>query len=82
MKSVITGASGDIGAAIARAFARRGDDLALLYHANERAARALADELAAYGTMVVVKKVDFADAAAAEATHCAIQRRCSQQKSI
>ncbi|MBQ7712673.1 MAG: SDR family oxidoreductase [Clostridia bacterium] len=67
MKSVITGASGDIGAAIARAFARRGDSLALLYHANEKAARALADELAAYGAMVVVKKVDFEDAAAAEA---------------
>ena len=67
MKSVITGASGDIGAAIAKAFARRGDHLALLYNANERAVRALADELALGGAMVVVKKVDFEDATAAEA---------------
>jgi len=66
MKSVITGASGDIGGAIARAFAKRGDNLALLYHSNEDAAHALADELAKYGAMIVTKKVDFSDAAATE----------------
>ena len=66
MKSVITGASGEIGGAIARAFAKRGDNLALLYNANEGSVRALAEEVAAYGVMVVVKKVDLQDAAATE----------------
>lgn len=66
MKSVITGASGEIGGAIARAFAKRGDNLALLYRSDEKAARALAEEVAACGAMVVVKKVDFEDAAATE----------------
>ena len=66
MKSVITGASGEIGGAIARAFAKRGDNLALLYNANEEAVRALAEEVAAYGVMVVIKKADFSDAAATE----------------
>ena len=66
MKSVITGASGAIGGAIARAFAKRGDNLALLYNANENAVRALADELATYGAMIVTKRVDFTDAQATE----------------
>jgi len=66
MKSVITGASGEIGGAIARAFAKRGDSLALLYHNGESAVRALAEELAAFGTMIVLKKVDLSDAAATE----------------
>jgi len=66
MKSIVIGASGDIGGAIARAFAKRGDDLALLYNANERAALDLATELAAYGTMIVTKKVDLLDAQATE----------------
>ena len=67
MKSVITGASGEIGGAIAKAFAKRGDNLALLYNANEEAVRALAEEIAAGGVMVVLKKADFSDAAATEA---------------
>ena len=67
MKSVIIGASGDIGSAIARAFAKRGDNLALLYHTGEGAVRALAEELAAYGAMIVTKKVDLSDASATEA---------------
>lgn len=66
MRSVITGASGEIGGAIARAFAKRGDDLVLLYCTNEDAVRRLADELAAKGNMVLVKRVDFADAAESE----------------
>lgn len=66
MKSVITGASGDIGGAIARAFAKRGDSLALLYHSAEKEVRSLAEELAAYGNLVIIKKADFTDAAATE----------------
>lgn len=66
MKSVITGASGAIGGAIARAFAKRGDHLALLYHSNEDSVNALAREVAAQGAMVVVKKVDLSDATETE----------------
>jgi len=66
MKSVIIGASGDIGAAIARAFAKRGDNLALFYNSGEEAVKALAAEVAAYGAMVVLKKADLTDAAATE----------------
>ena len=74
MKSVITGASGEIGGAIARAFAKRGDNLALLYNANEEAVRALAEEVAAYGAMVVLKKADFSDAAATEAALAELEK--------
>lgn len=66
MKSVITGAAGDIGREIARAFAKRGDHLALLYCSGEERVRALASELAAGGAMIVTKKVDFTDPAGAE----------------
>ncbi len=66
MKSVITGASGAIGGAIARAFAKRGDHLALLYRSNDDAVNALAREIAAQGAMVVVKKIDLADAEGTE----------------
>ena len=74
MKSVITGASGEIGAAIARAFAKRGDDLALLYHTGEERVRALAAEIASYGRMVVVERADFTDAAGTEAAFAAIEK--------
>ena len=66
MKSVVTGASGEIGSAIARAFAKRGDHLALLYHADEEGVKRLAADVAKEGGMVVIKKVDFCDAAATE----------------
>ena len=66
MKSVVIGASGEIGGAIARAFAGRGDSLALLYNANEDAVRALANELAKYGAMILVKRADLTDAQATE----------------
>ncbi|HCU56391.1 MAG TPA: 3-oxoacyl-ACP reductase [Clostridiales bacterium] len=66
MKSVITGASGDIGSAIARAFAMRGDHLALLYHSNEEKVTALANELATAGNMVITKKVDFTSSSETE----------------
>lgn len=66
MKSIITGASGEIGSAIARAFAKRGDSLALLYHSNEEKVRELASEFAKHGAMIVTVKADLADAAATE----------------
>jgi len=62
MKAVITGASGDIGSAIARAFMDRGDHVALLYHNDEKSASALASYGAARGVMAVPCKVDFSNA--------------------
>ena len=45
MLAVITGASGDIGQAIARALAQKGYKLALCFHENKEAAEALAYEI-------------------------------------
>ncbi len=66
MKAVVTGASGGIGSAVARAFAKRGDSVALLYRNNESAALSLAEELASFGGMIVTKRVDFSDAEGTE----------------
>ncbi len=55
-KVLITGASTGIGAAVARAFARQGAQLALHFNAHEGEARALADEIArAGGTPALVR---------------------------
>jgi len=67
MKAVVTGASGEIGNAIARDFVKRGFDVALVYNKNEKAAKALASELAESGEMIVLKKIDFAKSGAEEA---------------
>jgi len=67
MKAVVTGASGEIGSAIARDFVKRGFDVALVYNKNEKAAKALASELAESGEMIVLKKIDFAKSGAEEA---------------
>ena len=64
MKAVVTGASGEIGSAIARDFAKRGFGVALVWNKNEEAAKALASELAQYGEMIVLKKIDFAKSGA------------------
>ena len=74
MKSVIVGASGEIGGAIARAFAKRGDDLVLLYYSNEKAIRALAEEVAGCGGMVITKRVDLMDVVATECTLAELER--------
>ena len=66
MKAVVTGASGEIGSAIARDFVKRGFDVALVYNKNEKAAKALASELAESGEMIVLKKIDFAKSGAEE----------------
>lgn len=73
MKSVITGASGEIGGAIVRAFAKRGDDLVLLYNNNEEGINLLVNELAADGRMVITKKADLSDAAATEKALAALE---------
>ena len=59
MKAIVTGASGEIGGAIARAFAEKGYSVALLYGKNQGAADELAAELSRYGTMIVKKQADL-----------------------
>ena len=68
MKVLVTGASGDIGKAVVRAFFERGDHVAVLYHEDKFGAEALAAEGAARGLLSVAERIDFADAAGAEAT--------------
>lgn len=62
---VITGASGGIGRASARAFARRGDRVALIAR-GEAGLRAAAAEVAAAGSQALVVPADTADADAVE----------------
>src|SRR5687767_9543416 len=56
---IITGATGDIGPAVARAFAAEGANLGLVYRARRERAEALADELESAGCTVAVAPVDF-----------------------
>ena len=63
---VVTGASGGIGRASARAFAERGDHVALLAR-GEAGLRAAAEEVEAAGSRALVVPVDTADADAVEA---------------
>jgi len=61
MKVLVTGASGDIGKAIVRAFFAKGDHVAVLYHSDEAGASALASEGAAQGLLSVAERTDFTD---------------------
>jgi NAD(P)-dependent dehydrogenase (short-subunit alcohol dehydrogenase family) len=63
---VITGASGGVGRASAREFARRGDRIALLARGQSGLDRAAQDVRSAGGTAIVIP-VDVADAEAVEA---------------
>jgi len=65
MKVLVTGASGDIGKAIVRAFFAKGDSVAVLYHNDKTSAEALAAEGAAMGLLSVAEKIDFTDDAGA-----------------
>jgi len=58
---LITGASGDIGAAAARAFAQKGYALLLHYHHGKERAEALADMLRANGCEVSLSCADLSD---------------------
>jgi NAD(P)-dependent dehydrogenase (short-subunit alcohol dehydrogenase family) len=64
--ALVTGGSGGIGRAVVRLLAQRGSDVAFTWHANERAARRLVDEVASYGVRVSSHQVDIADGPACE----------------
>ena len=59
--ALITGASGGIGAAAAREFARRGWGVAIHYHHGAGKAAALAEELSKTGVPVMTVQADVAD---------------------
>ncbi len=72
--AIVTGASGAIGAATARALAARGHSLALLFRSNVARAEAVAVECRAQGVETQAWRVDLADAAALGAVFAEIDR--------
>jgi len=62
---LVTGGSRGIGAAVSRALARDGFDLALNYHSNTAAAEAVAEEVRAGGRNVSLLRFDVGDRQAA-----------------
>ncbi|OGG99474.1 MAG: 3-oxoacyl-ACP reductase [Candidatus Lambdaproteobacteria bacterium RIFOXYD1_FULL_56_27] len=64
--ALVTGASGDLGQAIARRLAAQGFDLLLHYHQNRVGAVALAEELEKNGTKVRLLCLDLSDGPATQ----------------
>jgi len=73
--ALITGASGGIGSAAARAFALNGYPTAVHYHTHESRAKQLASELSAAGCEVMMVQADVADARSAEAMFAEVEKR-------
>ncbi|MEO6886993.1 MAG: glucose 1-dehydrogenase [Jatrophihabitantaceae bacterium] len=64
---IVTGASGNIGAGIARRFAAAGADVVLHYRSNAAAVAALADQLHGTGVRCAIVQADVVDADSAAA---------------
>jgi 3-oxoacyl-[acyl-carrier protein] reductase len=67
MVAIVTGASGEIGAAIATALARRGDDVALFAHRRAERTAAIAEAIREAGRRASLEAVDVTDLDAVEA---------------
>lgn len=72
---LVTGASGGIGNAVARAFAAEGARLALHYHRGRDRVRALAEELSSSGAEVWTGAADLTREAAVERLYARVLRR-------
>ena len=64
-RALVTGASGNIGAAIARRLAGAGADVVIHYHSNAKGAGALETELRATGVRALCVQADLSQAAGA-----------------
>lgn len=71
-RALITGASGNIGAAIARRLARAGADIVIHYNGNAASALTLEKELSAAGARTVLVQANLATADGARALFAAI----------
>ncbi len=71
---LVTGASGDIGGAIARAFAREGALVAAGWHRGEERARALVDSIVQAGGKGVTVQIDQRDQEAVQAAVRQVER--------
>lgn len=71
-RALVTGASGNIGAAIARRLVEAGADVVIHFHGNEKAARALESELVASGVRALCVQANLATAGGAQALFAAI----------
>ena len=71
-RALVTGASGNIGAAIAQRLAEAGADVVIHYHSNAKAARALEAELKASGVRTLCAQADLSQAAGADTLFKAI----------
>jgi NAD(P)-dependent dehydrogenase (short-subunit alcohol dehydrogenase family) len=78
----IAGGSGGIGAAIVRAFARAGIDVAFSYHKNREAAERLVAELGPGGARIETFQLSLEDSAAVKARLASVRERYRQLHSI
>ncbi len=72
---LIFGATGGIGAAVARVFANAGSDVAIVWRSKEDAAKALATEIDAAGRKASLHRCDVTDEGALAAAAATRSRR-------